>query len=166
MWPERLWGRAQDDVWGFWEHLSTTMIVHYDGLDWSLIDEDSYSGKIDVVMDVWGTTGGLLYFVGHKTDWDSEYPRVVSYDGNIWFPLVDGEEFEDDQGEASCGLDAIWGDETGKMLVLGGCNYFFNGYQWLRFQTGGGADIWGASLKNAYAVRGGGLGRIWHYSCP
>ncbi len=105
-----IWGSAADDVWavggdGFID--SEPFILHYDGVDWTLVDLmlPLTRAGVHAFFKVWGSAADDVYVVGQNgvlMHWDGVGPWQESGTGT-------GED-----------LIAIWGSDASHVLAVGG----------------------------------------------
>ena len=102
-----VWGSSATDVYAVGEN---NTIVHFDGIKWSLI-ENELSSEIDDLKAVWGFSANDVYVGG-------EGPILLNYNGLSWSKLT----WECPEG-ISCGgnysFDYIWGESPTDLFIVG-----------------------------------------------
>lgn len=102
-----VWGSSATDVYAVGEN---NTIVHFDGIKWSLI-ENELSSSIDDLKAVWGFSANDVYVGG-------EDPILLNYDGLSWSKLT----WEWPDGVACSGsysFEYIWGESPENLFIVG-----------------------------------------------
>ena len=159
-----LWGSSATDVYavGTDEELSTSkagMILHYDGVSWSVMKDDIPYG----LFGVWGTSSTDVFAVGDNC-------HILHYDGIEW------REMETPcQGDWIRRLESVWGASGTQVYAGGGASLYYDGNRWKDITEGVPAyveSIWGTSATNLFFVGSvfgehyQPVGIILQYTCP
>jgi ABC-type branched-subunit amino acid transport system substrate-binding protein len=93
----RIWGFSENDIYvgGFKGRL-----VHFDGSNWQIMQ----SGSNNSLLRAWGDSPDNIYMAGYDG-------TILCYDGENWNSM--------DNIGTSYYFNDIWGDKSGKMIVVG-----------------------------------------------
>ncbi|MGE0086683.1 MAG: WD40/YVTN/BNR-like repeat-containing protein [Desulfococcaceae bacterium] len=145
-----VWGSSEKDVFAVGWY---GMIMHYDGLQWEVMD----SGTEDALRHVWGYDGNTVFAVGGDTDG----AVIVRYDGETWTQVYS----HPDQI-----INWVWGTSpdnvyaAGQSDVSGGIILHYDGQAWNEIrQTNLNQmnSVWGSSADDVFVS--GNKGQILHW---
>ncbi|UCF06393.1 MAG: hypothetical protein JSV33_05010 [bacterium] len=166
-----VWGGGANDVFaaGFYG-----IVLHYNGDVWTQIRSNQCvpdPGWLcrEIIYGIWGVSGDDFYIAGTtRRQVDDPHVEVYNYD-----PLVQrciGHQYwleemsmPESPGYDSLICDAIWGTSGTDIFVAardissGSVMYHYDGTGWTIIGNGMGADIWGASSTEVYAIGGTGV---------
>jgi hypothetical protein len=136
-----VWGSSATDVFTVGEY---GIILHYDGLGWSLMREESQR-----LTDVWGTSPTDVFAVGDG---------ILHYDGSGWSPM---------SAPSAGELNGVWGSASDDVYAVGvdGVILHYDGVDWSLINApetiGDLFGVWGTSSTDVFAVgvRTGSIGR-------
>jgi uncharacterized repeat protein (TIGR01451 family) len=144
-----VWGSSGSDVFAVGGRmLVPCVIVHYDGVDWSIMSHPGgcFSG-------LWGSSGSDVFAVGDDG-------TILHYDGVTWSPMSSGTPSD---------LGGVWGSSGSDVFAVGegGTILHYDGTSWSAMSSStyyGLQGVWGSSGGDVTAV--GDYGTIVHYSGP
>jgi hypothetical protein len=146
---EDVWGSSATDIFIVGSEDGSGSILHYDGISWSSVSNDSMSS----LQGIWGASHSDVFAVGLDG-------VVLHYDGAQWTNMPTG---------TNAYLYDVWGSSANNVFAVGkedraGVILHYEGGSWTKMEipsTGSFQGIWGASAADVFAVTID--GDIWHY---
>jgi hypothetical protein len=138
-----IWGSGENDIFVGGGNQGT--IVHYNGLNWSLVHSGFRTSSI------WSTSGSDVFFVGFSGG------TTLRYDGTNWISMDNG---------LTNDLYGVWGSSGTDVFAVGsvGMLLHYDGNDWTPMNSGTTENlfgIWGSSSSDVFAV--GSNGTILHH---
>ncbi len=144
-----VWGSASNDVYAAGDLYEK--ILHYDGIEWSIIEMDVLNNGFPQFFGIWGSSNDNVFMVGDRG-------TIINYNGNSWSVMRCDNTYST--------LRGIWGSSSVDIFAVGdeGCILHYDGTVWSIMNSGTTSDllaVWGSSADDVYAV--GDDGTVLHY---
>jgi hypothetical protein len=140
-----IWGSGPNDVYVVGYNGAHTLIIHYNGIEWTQLDVNVPG----ILNDIWGSGPNDIYVVGDNK-------LLFHYNGTSW-RLRDGNITGDIKG--------IWGSSNKNIYLVNGTGkiYHYTGINWTLYATGAESlyDIWGSGPNDIVGV--GNSGSVVHF---
>jgi hypothetical protein len=148
-----VWGSSPNDVWAVG---AGGMIVHYNGVKWSIVKSPSNRA----LRAVWGSSAQDVWAVGDHDDDDDDDPLVLHFNSVAWKHVKPGVEGN---------LLALWVSSGGQVWAAGyndlgkGQLLHHDGSKW-HDRSPGGDTLWAVSGASGKVWAVGESGTAW--ACP